>query len=495
MTRSRLPAAAGLALLLTGCTAVGPDYRPPETAAPARWADWHAGDADLAAPDAASAPARSAAFGDATLAALQARAAAANLDLRVASLRLAEARSVGAQARSQQGPQVAARAGATRERLSESGSATRLLGALGAPAQQAQLVKFLATPFTLYQAGFDASWEIDLWGRVRRSVESAAAQEGQAQALLAQARLVLRAEVARDYFMLRAQRTQQAALEDERAALREATEVLAAQVRDGLVQDDGRLAAAQQTADLDARIDALRAADAAALAALAALCGEPPGALDTMLAAARPGGPAQPDPPLPDLGRPGDFLRAQPDVAAAERRLAAATADIGVAVADLYPRVALGASAGFESVHGSEFGDWGSRTWSVGPSLALPVFDQGRRRATIELKRLQQQEAAVAFQQTVLQAWHDVDGAVTGYQSARREREAAARHREAAEQAFALAQARHAGGLVDALPGMQARAALAEARRAEAEAAGRQAVAAVAVLKALGDDGAAGPRD
>ncbi|MFS2055880.1 TolC family protein, partial [Variovorax sp. CT11-76] len=107
------------------------------------------------------------------------------------------------------------------------------------------------------------------------------------------------------------------------------------------------------------------------------------------------------------------------DIAAAEAQLHAATARVGVAVAELYPRVTLGARFGNESVGHERFGDWGSRQWQVGPSLSLPIFDMGRRRSTVTLRELQQQEAAVAFQQTVLKAWHEIDGALSAYAAER----------------------------------------------------------------------------
>jgi NodT family efflux transporter outer membrane factor (OMF) lipoprotein len=502
----RLAGLAGAALL-AGCAAVGPDFRPPVPAAPAHWEDWHGGAASLSAatpvlaashagPTNASTAAPAPAppwggLGDATLATLESEARGANSDLGAAALHLAEARASRQSAQSQSGPQAAGRAGVSRERLSETGSSTRLVDAIASGAQREALIDFVSTPFSVYQAGFDASWELDFWGRVRRSVESARAQEAQAGALLAQARLVVAAEVAREYFTLRSQQRQRAELARSLTAADSALELLAAQVRGGLADDSQRLQAQQDVTGLRARVQDLAAAEAATTNRLTLLCGAHPGAFNDRLAAPGGGDMAMAAaPPELHLGQPADFLRRRPDVAAAEHRLAAATADIGVAVADLYPRIAIGASAGFESVHANDFADWGSRQWTLGPTLSLPVFDQGRRRATVELRELQQQEAAVAFQQAVLQAWHDVDDAVTAYAAARVDLDAARRKQDASAEAVALAEARWRHGLTDERPALDARRRLAEACAATAGEEGRVAVQFVAVTKALAFEGA-----
>lgn len=481
------------AVLVSGCAAVGPDFHRPGTTAPAHWEDWHGGDASLSV--ASDGPAQSwEGLEDDTLSALQARARDANADLRTAALRLAEARASRQAVQSQSGPQVLGRAGVSRERLSETGSSTRVLDAIATGAQREQIVKFLSTPFSVWQAGFDASWEFDLWGRVRRGVESAQAQEAQADALLAQARLVIAAEVAREYFTLRAQQRQQAEAERALAAGEDGLALLAAQVRGGLADDGARLQAEQDATALRERVQDLAAAVAATMNRLTLLCGERPGAFNEQLAATRGARSAFAlETPELRLGQPADFLRRRPDVAAAEHRLAAATADIGVAVADLYPRIAIGASAGVESVHTSEITDWGSRQWSIGPSLSVPVFDPGRRRATVELRDLQQQEAAVAFQQAVLQAWHDVDDAVTAYAATRADLQAARRRQDASAEAAALAEVRWRHGLTDERPAFEARRRLADACATTASEEGRLAVRLVAVAKALGDGAFARP--
>jgi outer membrane protein TolC len=242
-------------------------------------------------------------------------------------------------------------------------------------------------------------------------------------------------------------------------------------------------------AELRARIPALLQQEADAMNRITLLAGAAPGALNTELADTATGdAPDVPVLPALALGLPAELARRRPDIAAAEAQLHAATARIGVAVADLYPRVTLGAGFGYESVGSERFGDWGSRQWHVGPSISLPIFDNGRRRATIELRELQQQEAAVAFQQTVLKAWHEIDSALNAYAAeGQRQVELAERERRSRD-ALVLAAARYKGGLTDFGVELDARRTLLQAQRDQAQSTSRLSVGLVAVYKALGGD-------
>lgn len=179
-------------------------------------------------------------------------------------------------------------------------------------------------------------------------------------------------------------------------------------------------------------------------------------------------------------------MRHRPDIQAAEARLQAATARIGVAMADLYPRITLGLSLGFESLAAGSFGDWGSRQWSLGPSLQLPIFDNGRRRATVELRELEQQEAAIAFQQTVLKAWHEMDDALSAYAAERQRRQALAAREASARSTLELAGTRSRRGLSDQLPLLQAQRALLALQRERAASDAALALRLLAICKASG---------
>ena len=493
---------SGAALLLAGCAAAGPDPVASQPEVPMRWSDWHGGDATLAAPEASPdaqglARADWSAFDDPMLLRLQAMAVDANQDIQSAALRFAQARVQQAMAAAQRNPQLAARAGVSQQRQSEVGSGTRLIDAI-APAQNRDtIIQVLSDPFTLYQAGFDASWEPDLWGRVRRAVEAAQASSDAARASVRQMQWSIAAEVARTYFQLRTVQQQRLLAHADIALNRDALALLRAKVGGGLLDDSALVRQRQQLAGLEARIPQLLAQEAQAIDQLTLLVGARPGALNGELtmhatadAAAIDAAPADRRWPDLALGVPSELAHRRPDIAAAEARLHAATAQIGIATADLYPRITLGASFGLESVGAQRFGEWGSRQWTVGPSLSLPIFDQGRRRSTVTLRQLEQQEAAVAYQQTVLKAWHEVDAAVSGYMAERQRQQRLAKQVADSRDDLALAQAKYRHGVTDALPELDAQRALLQARRDVIDSAGQLQVALVAVYKALGDGGA-----
>ncbi|HEY2187396.1 MAG TPA: efflux transporter outer membrane subunit [Caldimonas sp.] len=484
-------AVSATVLLQLGCAAVGPTFERPAPTSPPTFAAWHGGDAALAAAAAASAPstttaARWRSLSDPVLDRLLALAATGNLDLFSAATRVLEARALEASASAQHGPQVGASAGVGRQRQSEDGAPTRLIRIIPG-IDQDKIISLLSQPFTLYQGGFDASWELDLWGRVRRNVEAAQAQSEEARADAALMRLTVTAELVKTYHQLRSLQSQLALAREEVRVAREAETLLEAQVRGGLIDDTPLVRQRLQDADALARVESLTAQEAAATNRLTLLCGQPPGALNAELAPA-PVALARAVPDL-SLGLPSEMLRGRPDIAAAEARLAAATANVGVAVADLYPRVTIGATFGFEALHPNQITDWGSRQWSIGPSLSVPVFDHGRRRSVIELRERQQQEAAIGYQQTVLKAWHEVDDAISAYVAETRNGEVARQRVRDAEEARAISAARYTKGMTDYLPSLAADQTLLQARRAQAESAGRVRTQLVAVYKALGSDG------
>ncbi|WP_342118855.1 efflux transporter outer membrane subunit [Pseudoduganella sp. OTU4001] len=475
-----------LCLSLAGC-AVGPDFHAPEVKAPAAYGDWHGGAAalrDTGLP--AGSTQAFARFDDPVLAGLQKQALAASFDVRGAALRFAQSRMARNVAAGGQGPQVSAHSGVSRQRQSEFGAGTRMVDAIN-PANREVLIERLSDPFLLYQAGLDASWELDLWGRVRRSVEAADAGMAEASSVLRDVQLAVQVEVARNYYELRSVQRQQSLLQAEIAALRDMAALTTARQRGGLAT--GTEVDQQQAAlaELEGRLPAQLEAEAGALNRLTMLLAQPPGALQAQLAPAQPaGGVAAMRGPDLALGVPGEVLRHRPDIQAAEARLQAATARIGVAMADLYPRVTLGLSFGLESLAAGNFGDWGSRQWSLGPSLQLPIFDNGRRRATVELRELEQQEAAIAFQKTVLKAWHEMDDALSGYAAERQRQQALAAREASARSTLELATARTKRGLGDELPLLQAQRALLAVQRERAASDTALALRLLGICKASG---------
>jgi NodT family efflux transporter outer membrane factor (OMF) lipoprotein len=217
---------------------------------------------------------------------------------------------------------------------------------------------------------------------------------------------------------------------------------------------------------------------------LSLLLGERPGALQATLAASS--GLAHQALPDLSLGLPSELARRRPDIREAEARLHAATASIGVAMADLYPRITLGASFGLESTGAGDFASWGSRRWSIGPSLDLPIFDMGRRRSVVVLRQLQQQEAAIAFQKTVLEAWHEVDTALNDYTGQRQRNQQLAERERESRDADELARVRYENGLTSFLDVLDAQRSLLAARQELADSTSLLAIRLVAVFKALG---------
>ncbi|WP_035881676.1 efflux transporter outer membrane subunit [Cupriavidus metallidurans] len=481
-------AASLLALALSGC-AVGPDFNKAEPQAPEDWTAWRSADDSLRSVPATAEALPSdwwRAFGDPVLNRLQQRAFEGSPDLLTAALRFAQARTQRRMVEAQWAPEIDLNGGINRQRLSENGSGVRLLDVLlpSGPFRD-QVVSLLAQPFTLYQAGFDLSWEIDLWGRIRRSVEASDADVARDAALLDLARLSLASDVARNYFELRTTQKQIRLLREDISVLSDRLQLLDAQVRGGAIN---HLSLEQQRAELaaaKAQLPPLLAQESASANQIALLLGERPGALHDELQPLK----GEARAALPDLalGLPSELARRRPDIRAAEARLHNATASIGVAQADLYPSIRLGARFGFESFSSSEFADWGSRTWSIGPTLNLPLFDQGRRRSVVQLRELQQQEAAVAFQRTVLLAWHEIDDALSGYAAEQHQARELQSRVEATQQAYQLAQARYDGGAIDFLPVLDSQRSYLQARHDLVASQGRLNTRFVTVNKALGN--------
>ena len=343
----------------------------------------------------------------------------------------------------------------------------------------------IAEPYGFYQVGFDVSWELDLWGRISSSIEQADADIARQGALLDLARVSLATDIARTFFDVRTIQRQIRVTREEIAAMQDRLSIIEAQAEGGLV--DG-LFVERQRADLSAlkaQLPPLLAREASSGNEIALLLGDHPGALASRLAPAD----ADQSMTLPDLtlGLPSELASRRPDIAAAEARLRGATAGIGIARAALYPSIRLGARFGSESYLGSDFLSWGSRLWSFGPSLDLPLFDRGRRKSVVQLRELEQQEAAVAFQRTVLTAWKEIDDALTGYTAERQQlRELTSRERSA-RQAYDLALARYEGGAVDFVTVLDSQRALLQATFDKASSEGRLLVRFVAINRALGN--------
>jgi NodT family efflux transporter outer membrane factor (OMF) lipoprotein len=398
-----------LPLLLLGACTVGPDYRAPDVVSPSSFTQ-AAGQAPLsrAVPEKADVAQWWTGFGDKTLDSLIARALAANLDLKTAASRLRQAREEAIMAGAAEWPQVNATGSAARVH-SNANLASRLgppQGGSGAPRG--------GTDIKLYSAGFDATWELDIFGGTRRQIEAAKANSEAALWQLHDGEVSLTAEIASTYFTLRAAQARLAVLTSEAARQNDTLTLVASRRQAGFVTQYDVDQQNVLLATTNAEIAPLQAEAAISEHALAVLLAEPPEALYAEL-----GAPA-PLPPVPvtvPTGLPSDLLRRRPDVRAAERRLAAATANVGVAVADLYPKFNLigalsfsgnGVSNLFSSGNLGEMG-YGGITWSI--------FSAGKIHANIRSKEEYRNQAYFAYQKAVLGAIRDAEDALARYRT------------------------------------------------------------------------------
>ncbi|MDR6384730.1 NodT family efflux transporter outer membrane factor (OMF) lipoprotein [Paraburkholderia caribensis] len=398
-------------------------------------------------------------FNDPTLNALEQKLADANLDVAAASARLRQSRAEQRVAGAAEYPTLTGAASYNRERGSENG----ILSLLGvsptdsqpqsasgsAPLGVAPLPGSKGSPaYNLYQFGFDASWEVDIWGRVRRSVEAASALTDASYEERNAVLLSARAELARDYIQLRDTQALLQIAHQNLEIARDATRLTQTRVREGVTTDLDVANASAQVATIESLIPTLESRSETTINAIGVLLGEQPGALRQMLAGTRdvPGLPNQ----VP-IGFPSELVQRRPDIRKAEAQLHAATAAIGMAKADFYPRISLNGSAGFQSLQLSNLADWASGQFVVGPSITLPIFEGGRLKGTLQLREAQQQEAAIVYKHTVLQAWREVDDALIVYDAEQRRHDRLEEVVSLNLRALSIARQRYKAGAVDFL--------------------------------------------
>lgn len=489
-----LVAAAGLAgaAVLTGCT-VGPNFTRPSWASPA---SWFAGPKEaLKRPP--SVPVAEPIdvdwwnlFHDPILTGLERRVAAENLDVKIAGVRLVESRAQLAEARSALLPTLQGNASYVRELASNNGvfalipSATSASAANGAAGNSAGAIPGTAqVPFDLYQGGFDASWEVDLWGGIRRSVESAGATTEAANEARRSVLLSSLAEVARDYMLLRGVQTELRISHDNVGYATQSLNLTQQRAAGGVTTDLDVANASAQLRSTLATIPPLEQQEAQLINALSLLLGQPPNALRTELATPKP---VPPVPPRVPVGLPSELARRRPDIREAEAQLHAATANIGVAQANFYPSLNLTGSFGLQSLQFGSLFNLRSKQYAMGPGLTIPIFQGGQLRAALHLNQAQQQEAAINFQKTVLQAWHDVDNALTAYQAEQTRRDQLSQAVVDNQHALVLAQSRYEQGVADFLSVLVVEQALLAAQLQQADSTTTVSSDLVALYKALG---------
>src|SRR6202022_1393312 len=424
-----------LGIGLAGCI-VGPDYQKPEIAAAPR-----------TPMETVDVPSRTVegkidstwwkSFRDSQLSSLVERLAAQNLDLKTAAERVVQSVAQRQVAISQGLPHIEGQTLTTYNGYSQNGTLSLLTPAPGAPLE-----------YALFRDGLTSSWQLDLFGRVRRAVEAADAETLAAVENRHGVALAAVAELAQSYMLLRGTQDR---LEIAKRNLRLADE----NVELGNTRFGGGVAttldlaqARAQRATIAATLPPLRIQEVELINAIGLLLGDPPRALEPELHR------SQMLPRMPrrvPVGLPGTLVRRRPDVREAEARLHGATAQTGVAVANFYPDVTLNGTASVESFQLSNLFTPNSVIFAVGPSISIPIFEGGQLRGTLALRESQQREAAIFFQKTVLQAWKEVDDALTAYREVQRRRADVARSVTENQAALQAAKQRYSEGAIDFL--------------------------------------------
>ncbi|RZF27531.1 efflux transporter outer membrane subunit [Paraburkholderia sp. UYCP14C] len=478
---------------LTACT-VGPNFERPQTATPQVFERTQAAQSPSRAVQAQFGPDWWTLFNDPVLNDLEKQLADANLDVAAASARLLQSRAERRVVGAAEYPTLDGAVSYNRERGSENGILS-LLGVTptqsqpqsasgSAPLGVAAMPGSKGSPaYNLYQAGFDASWEVDLWGHVRRSVEAATAMSQASYEDRNAVLLSARAELARDYVELR---DTQDLLQIAKQNLDIANDVLKltrVRAHEGVTTDLDVSNAAAQVENIESLIPTLESRSETTINAIGLLLGQEPGALRQTLADPRevPVLPAQ----VP-IGFPSELVQRRPDIRKAEADLHAATASVGVAKADFYPRITLNGSAGFQSLQLSNLASWASGQFVVGPSITLPIFEGGRLKGTLQLREAQQQEAAIVYKQTVLRAWREVDDALVTYDAEQQRRDRLATAVGMNERALAVARERYKAGALDYLDVLNVQRQLLEAQSNLQKSKATAATNLITLCKALG---------
>lgn len=326
-----------------------------------------------------------------------------------------------------------------------------------------------------------AGWELDLWGRIRRQVESARRTLAASSDDLEAMKLLVQAEVATDYFALRALDQEYALLARTAEAYRRSLELTINRRKGGVASDLDVSEAETQLRTTEGELPAVRLQRTQLVHALATLCGEP--AIGFRV---EPGVTNEQRLPLVPVSLPSELLERRPDVAAAEERMAAANARVGVAQAAFYPRVRLTGMVGFQSLEASSLFDWPSRLWAVGPSIQFPLFTGGLNRAQLALARATYNETVANYRQSVLGAFQEVEDQLAAQEWLEAELQANTAALKAAQHTLEIANNRYKAGLVTYLEVATAQSAALTTERTVVQLQGQKEVAVVGLIRALG---------
>jgi NodT family efflux transporter outer membrane factor (OMF) lipoprotein len=471
-----LIAVALMIVTVVGCM-VGPDYKPPAMKLPAQW-----NGSDQRMKDAANQGTKTdlatwwEAFDDPLLNAVIAQALSSNLDEQIALARIREERAYLVISRAGLYPSIQMSGYYTRQRY----SANTPFG---------EFSQIIPIEQNTYETGFDASWELDVFGGIRRGVEASKAELAASIENARDVRVTLLAEAARDYVAVRALERR---LQIARANLRDQNDSLRlaqARFEQGFAPELDVFQARSLLETTQAQVPELESELAQTVHRIGVLLGREPDALQAELSDMAPiPGIADPDAIAVQIpaGLPSDLLRRRPDIRAAEREMAAATARVGVATADLFPKFYITGTAGLESISTSDFFSGASRMWTVGPSMTWPIFEAGRIRANIEVRNAQEEQALLNYRKTVLNALAEVEDALVGYAKERTRHQALAASAQDFKLSEMLAQERYEEGYDGYLDVVDAQRSLYAAQDSLAQSDQQLIDDLIAIYKALG---------
>lgn len=485
----RLATLLGAAMALSACT-VGPRYKKPELPTPTAYHSLPSGrdDAPLSQPQTGAADLTQwwTQFHDPQLESLIARALKANLDLQAAASRIRQAREQELVAGAGLLPSVSAsgvgaRIHSNSNPLAALGAGSQTSGPGGQPGSSSSGGS--STTLKLYSVGFDATWEADVFGGTRRGIEAARANSEAAVWQLRDGQISLSAEVANTYMSLRSTQSRMAILRESTQHQRELLDLAAARAHAGFVTELDVNQQRSQLSATSAQLPQLETQERASVHALGVLLGFEPDAVAGELAA------AASLPPVPTslpVGLPSDLLRRRPDVRRAERQLAAATAEVGVAVANLYPKFNLLAAVNVASNSVGNLFESRSLSNAEGGLISWPLFQGGRLKANVRVTAEQETQAYLAYRKSVLSALQDAEDALTRYDAEQRRLTSLRESQAAANSSLHIAEEQYRAGLVTFINVLTASATLLTAQDQVAQSQQTLAQDLISLYKALG---------
>lgn len=456
-------------LVLSGCAAVGPDYEPPKMPVPRQWTETTA--ATGSQPDKWWKT-----FNDPVLDRLIGDAITSNLDLKLALERVKDARALRSATIAAGLPSLDAKSNVSRRfnNTTSPASQTGTSSVGGGFGIGNQLIN-------IFQLGFDAQWELDFFGGFRRAIEAADATIEVEVENSRDVRVTLLGEVARNYIELRANQQLAAITRENLQAQQETLELTQIRQQTGLANMLEVTQAQAQAATTEAQLPNYETLAKQAMHALGVLLGKEPGALTVLLE--RQG--AIPNASQVIANLPSELLQRRPDIRRAERQLAVANASVGVATAELYPKINLAAFIGLQNTTITDFTPLG-KSWSAAGSLTMPIFNWGKLNANIDSKKAQYEQTFLSYQSTVLSAFKEVEDALIAYSKEQERRKALAKAVAANQLAVQLANERYRKGLTAFLDVLTSQTALYQAQNSLISSESRLSSNLIALYKALG---------